>query len=84
MGLKKLLHDFKLFQCFDEVKKNTIMFPQSCFTSKSIFKYCRGLKFVPLRFKTLLILQSVNKVKLNLSSCFFSEPDSSKAKIFRN
>ena len=33
--------------------------------------YYRGLKFVPLGFKRLLILQSVNKVKLNLSSCSF-------------
>ena len=33
--------------------------------------YYGGLKFVPLGFKKLLILKSVNKVKLNLSSCSF-------------
>ena len=33
--------------------------------------YNRGLKFVPRGFKTLLILQSVHKVKLNLLSCLF-------------
>ena len=33
--------------------------------------YYGGLKFVPLGFKRLLILQSVNKLKLNLSSCSF-------------
>ena len=33
-------------------------------------KYYGGLKFVPLGCKRLLILQSVNKVKLNLTSCF--------------
>ena len=32
--------------------------------------YYGGLKFVPLEFKRLLILQSVNKVKLKLTSCF--------------
>ena len=32
--------------------------------------YFGGLKFVPLEFKRLLILQSVNKVKSNLTSCF--------------
>ena len=31
----------------------------------------RGLKFVPLGLKRLVILQSVHKVKLNLSSSFF-------------
>ena len=33
--------------------------------------YYGGLKFVPLGYKRLLILQSVKKVKLNLSSCSF-------------
>ena len=32
--------------------------------------YYGGLKFVPLGFKRLVILQSVDKVKLKLSSCF--------------
>ena len=32
--------------------------------------YYGGLKFVPLGFKRLVILQSVYKVKLNLSPCF--------------
>ena len=32
--------------------------------------YYGGLKFVPLGFKRLAILQSIHKVKLNLSSCF--------------
>ena len=54
----------------------------SCLLSKLSYMYYRGLKFVPLEFKRLLILQSANKVKLSLSSCFFSKPDSSKAKIF--
>ena len=41
--------------------------------------YYRGLKFVPLGSKTLVILQSVHKLKLNLSSCFFfSKLDYSK------
>ena len=48
-----------------------------------LWMYYRGLKFVPLWFKRLVILQSVNKMKLNLSSCFFSKSDSSKAKIFK-
>ena len=42
--------------------------------------YYRGLKFAPLGLKKLLNLQSVKKVKLNLSSCIFNKPDSSKAK----
>ena len=32
--------------------------------------YYGGLKFAPLGFKRLVILQSIHKVKLNLSSCF--------------
>ena len=32
--------------------------------------YYGGLKVVPLGFKRLVILQAVDKVKLNLSSCF--------------
>ena len=32
--------------------------------------YYGGLKFVPIGFKRLVILQSFHKVKLNLSSCF--------------
>ena len=34
--------------------------------------YYRGLKFVTLGLKGLLILQSVHKMKLNLSSCFLA------------
>ena len=41
--------------------------------------YYRGLKFVPLGFKRLLILQSVNKVNLNLNLANLT----SEAKIFR-
>ena len=32
--------------------------------------YYGGLKFVPLGYKRLVILQSIHKVKLNLLSCF--------------
>ena len=32
--------------------------------------YYGGLKFVPFGFKRSMILQSVHKVKLNLSPCF--------------
>ena len=32
--------------------------------------YYRGLKFLPLGFKRLVILQSVHKMKINLSSLF--------------
>ena len=35
-----------------------------------VAKYYGGLKFIPLGFKRLVILLSVDKVKLNLSSCF--------------
>ena len=35
------------------------------------WRYYGGLKFVPLGFKRLVILQSIYKVKLNLSSYFF-------------
>ena len=35
-----------------------------------IYQYYGGLKFVPLGFKWLVNLQSVNKVKINLLSCF--------------
>ena len=49
-----------------------------------MYSYYRGLKFIRLGFKRLLILQSVHKVKLKLSSCFFlSKPHPSKAKIFK-
>ena len=43
----------------------------------------RGLKSVPLKFKRLLIVQSVHEVKLILSSCFFLANLTSKAKIIR-
>ena len=46
-------------------------------------KCYRRLKLAPLGFKRLFIPQSFHKVKLNLSSFFFSKPDSNKAKIFR-
>ena len=34
-------------------------------------RYYGGLKFVPLGFKKLVILQSIHEVKLNLSSCSY-------------
>ena len=36
----------------------------------SMRKYYGGLKFVPLEFKRLVILQTIHKLKLSLSSCF--------------
>ena len=52
-----------------------LVFNSSASAEKSnkvgINMYYRGLKFVILGLKILLILQSVHKVKLNLSSSFF-------------
>ena len=46
------------------------MFELQSLTGVYIQRYYGGLKFVPLGFKRLVILQSIHKVKLNLSSCF--------------
>ena len=54
-------------------KKTTRMMSSSSWDLKK-FKKCRPV---------LLIQQSFHKVKLHFSSCFFSKPDSSEAKIIR-
>ena len=51
-------------------KVTMLMYPDSIDGRYASFVYYGGLKFIPLGFERLVILQSVDKVKLNLSSCF--------------
>ena len=53
-------------------KVTMLMYPDSIDGRYASFVYYGGLKFIPLGFERLVILQSVDKVKLNLSSCFSS------------
>ena len=52
----------------ETLQKKNIKFTCRALSHGTILMNYRGLKFVPLGFKRLLILQSVHKVKINLSS----------------
>ena len=54
----------------DAELRTNLIFSLNFLTTRTYTLYYGGLKLVPLKFKRLVILQSVHKVKLKLSLCF--------------